>query len=293
MRYLSENRNPQFVQHALRICLTLLGLLVAWGQVYAQDQETDVPDPCSGPSALLAILDRPTVSTSPCAVPRGQFLLEMGFQRSKPRDPVGGTIDNYPQAEVRIGLPGRNEFLLIPPSYNRERTRSGSDSTTEEVSGYSALTLGLKHELGYTRQWLGAVQALFTLPSGSSAFGSQGLGMALNGVIAYALSEQVGLTLQLGISSQTDPAQAGGRRFSSLISNFVATWQPRERLQFYGEIYGQTSTGPGKGAGYNADGGIQYLITPCWEVDLEGGLRLVEDLGGFSHYFGVGMGFRF
>ncbi len=199
------------VRHALWVSLTLLGLLVAWGQVYAQEQETEVPDPCSGPSALLAILDRPTVSTSPCAVPRGQFMLEMGFQRSKPRDPVGGTIDNYPQAEVRIGLPGRNEFTLIPPSYNRQRT---SDSTAEAVSGYSALTLGLKHELGYTRQWLGAVQALFTLPSGSSAYGSQDLGVAFNGIVAYALSEQVGLTLQIGISSQTDPELAGGGRFT-------------------------------------------------------------------------------
>lgn len=281
------------VRHVLRVCLTLLGLLVAWDQVYAQEQETDVPDPCSGPSALLAILDRPTVSTSPCTVPWGQFMLEMGFQRAEPRDPVSGTMDTYPQAEVRIGLPGRNEFTVIPPTYNRQRLRSGSDSTTEEVSGYSALTLGLKHELGYTRQWLGAVQALFTLPSGSSDFGSQGLGVALNGVVSYALSEQVGLTLQLGISSQTDPELAGGERFTAFVSNLVVTWQPKERLQFYGEIYGQSSTGPDKGAGYNADGGIQYLITPYWEVDLEGGVRLVGDLGGLSHYFGVGTGFRF
>lgn len=281
------------VRHVLRVCVTLLGLFAAWGQVYAQEQETDVPDPCSGPSALLAILDRPTVSTSPCAVPRGQFMLEIGFQRAKPRDPVSGTIDSYPQGEVRIGLPGRNEFTLIPPSYNHQRTRSGSDSSTEDVSGYSALSLGLKHELGYTRRWLGAVQALFTPPSGSSAFGSEGFGAALNGILAYTLSEQAGLTLQLGISSQTDPKIAGGERFAALVSNLVVTWQPKERVQFYGEIYGQSSTGPDKGAGYNADGGIQYLITPYWEVDLEGAVRLVGDLGGFSHNFGVGMGFRF
>jgi hypothetical protein len=161
------------------------------------------------------------------------------------------------------------------------------------ASGYSAVTLGLKHELGYTEQWLGAVQALFTLPSGSSDFGSQDLGVALNGVVSYALSEQVGLTLQLGISSQTDPESAGGERFTAFVSNLVVTWQPKERLQFYGEIYGQSSTGPGKGAGYNADGGIQYLITPYWEVDLEGGVRLAGDLGGLSHFFGMGMGFRF
>jgi hypothetical protein len=155
------------------------------------------------------------------------------------------------------------------------------------------VTLGFKHELGYTRHWLGAVEMLFTLPSGGSSFGSRGLGVTFNGIAAYALSEQIGLSLQLGISSQTNPSPEGGERFTSLVSNVVATWQPIERLQFYGEIYGQSSAGPGKGASYNGDGGIQYLITPSWEVDLEEGVRLVGDLGGFTHYFGAGMGFRF
>ncbi len=287
------SQKSRFVIYAFWICLTLPGSLVAWGLVNAQEQGTEISDPCSGPSALLAILDRPTVSTSPCTVPRGRFLLEMGFQRARPRAPVSGKMDNYPQTEVRIGLPGRNEFVLFPPNYNFQRTRSGPDSTTEEVSGYSALTLGFKHELGYTEQWLGAVQALFTVPSGNSAFGTKGLGVALNGMASYVLSEQVGLTIQLGISSQTDPALAGGQRFTAFISNLVVAWQPKERFQFYGEFYGQSSTGPGKGAGYNADGGIQYLITPHWEVDLEGGVRLAGDLGGFSHYFGVGMGVSF
>jgi hypothetical protein len=117
--------------------------------------------------------------------------------------------------------------------------------------------------------------------------------VAFNGIASYALSEQVGLSLQLGVSSQTTPALAGGGRFTSLISNFVATWQPVERFQFFGEIFGQSSSGPGEGAGYNADGGVQCLITPSWVVDLEAGVRLAGGLGGFTHYFGAGMGFRF
>ncbi|MGE5300237.1 MAG: transporter [Acidobacteriota bacterium] len=211
-------------------------------------------------------------------------------QRERPWRWHGG---QFPQAEVRVGLPGRNEFVLLPRNYNRQRMGAASGSPAQEITGFSAVTLGLKHELGYTRHWLGAVEALFTLPSGGSAFGSRGLGMAFNGIAAYAPSEQIGLSVQLGLSSQTNPVLAGGGRFTSLVSNFVATWQPAERLQFYGEIYGQSSTGLGRGAGYNADGGVQYLITPSWEVDLEGSVRLVGDLGGFTHYFGAGMGLCF
>ncbi len=262
------------------------------GQAYAEERETVIPDPCSGPSALLAILDRPTVSDSACAVPVKQVVLELGFQHASLRAP-GGTADNYPQAEVRVGLPGNNEFVLLPPNYNRQRTNAISGSPTPEIAGSSAATLGIKHQLGYSRHWLGAVEALFTLPSGGAAFGSRGLGAAFNGIASYAPGGQTGLSLQLGVSSQTNPVLAGGGRFTSFNSIFVATWQPAERLQFYGEIFGQSSTGPGEGAGYNADGGVQYLITPSWEVDAEEGVRLTGDLGGYTHYFGAGTGVRF
>ena len=199
----------------------------------------------------------------------------------------GGRADNYPQAVFRTGLPGRSELVLVAPNYTTQSSPDG------EGAAWSAVVTGIKHSLGYNSTWQGAVEALFTLPSGSSAFGSRGLGYAVNGLAAYSLTDQTGLSLQLGVSSQTDPKDAGGERFTSFISNLVATWQPIARLQFYGEIFGQSKTGPGKGAGYNADGGVQYLLTPSWEVDVEGGVRLTGDLGDYTHYLGAGMGFRF
>ncbi len=275
------------VHHIVRISFVLVSLLTTLRPAYADEQETVAAAPCAGPSALLAILDRPTVSNSPCVVPPGQFVIEMGFQHATLRGQGGGKSDNYPQAEFRAGLPGRNEFVLLSPSYASQR------SGDEDSAGWSAVTLGVKHSLGYDNGWQGAVMALFTLPSGGSAFGSRGLGVEISGIAAYSLSEQIGLSLQLGLSSQTDPSAAGGERFDSFVSNFVVAWQPAERLQLYGEIFGQSKTGPGQGAGYNADGGVQYLLTPWWEVDVEAGVRLTGDLGGYTHYFGAGMGFRF
>lgn len=265
-------------------------LIVAAGQLYAQEGGDAVPDPCSD---LLAIVGRPTVSDSPCAVPFGQAVVEMGFQYSKLRGPGNGKAYNYPQAAVRLGLPEKNEFVLIPPNYNRQRTDDFSGAEADDSEGLSAVTVGFKRELGYTRKWLGAVEALVTLPSGGSQFGSRGFGIALNGIAAYTLSEQIGLSLQLGVSSQTEPELSGGGRFTSLNSNIVGTWLPIERLQVFAEIYGQTSAGPGAGAGYNMDGGLIYLITRFWTVDIEEGVRLTGNLGGFTHYFGVGTAFLF
>ena len=246
-----------------------------------------IQDPCDGRSALLAILDRPTVSDSACVVQYGQAVLEAGYEHADLRG-GGGTADNFPEAELRFGLPGNNEFVLLPPNDNLQRVPG-----SPHLHGFSATAVGIKHELGYTRHWLGAVEGLFTLPSGSPAFGSQGLGVAVNGIVTYAPSDDTGISLQLGVASQTNPMLAGGGRYTSVNPDISFTWQPWWNLHFYGEVFGQSRTGPGLGSGFDADGGVQYLLTPSWEVDLEEGVRLSGNLGGYTHYAGAGMGFLF
>ena len=247
-----------------------------------------IQDPCGGRSALLAFLDRPTVSDSACVVQYGQAVLEAGYEHADLTGAGGGTADNFPEAELRLGLPGNNEFVLLPPNDNLQRIPG-----SPQLGGFSATTVGIKHELGYTKHWLGAVEGLFTLPSGSPAFGSQGLGVAFNGIVAYAPSDDTGISLQLGVASQTNPVLTGGGRYTSVNPDISFTWLPWWNLQFYGEVFGQSRTGPGLGSGFDADGGVQYLLTSYCEVDLEEGVRLSGSLGGFTHYVGAGMGFLF
>lgn len=244
----------------------------------------ETEDPCGGPSSLLAILDRPTVGDSACVVPEKQAVLELGGQWSKFRD--GSRGFNLPEAEIRFGIPGNNELVLLPPNY---AWQSGGGMVT---SGESATVLGLKHELGFTGKWLGAVESLVTVPSGSAAFGSGG-GAAFNGIVNYSPTDSTSLAMMFGVATQTLPSLAGGGRYTSLNPDFVGTWAPTEGLQLYGEVYGQSSTGPGQGTGWNADGGVQYLLTPSVEVDVEAGLRLAGNLGGFTRYVGVGLGLKY
>ncbi len=257
----------------------------------AGDNVAEAANPCSAssPSALLSLLDRPTFSDSACAAPLGHAVLELGFMHASVRGEGGGTADNYPEAELRFGLPGSNEFKILAPDYNSQRAGVPEEAT----SGLSATAIGFKHELGYTGKWLGSVEAILTLPSGNDAFGSRGPGATFNAIAACSLTDQIGLSFQLGVSSQTDPVSQGGGRFTSFNQFFTATWDPAERLQFYGEFYGQTKTASDEGSGYNFDGGIQYLVFRWWEVDAEEGVRLTGSLGGFTHYYGAGMGFLF
>jgi len=153
-------------RRAKRRACVFAGALIAAAPIYSTNAraQAETEDPCGGPSALLAIMDRPTVSDSACVVPEKQVVLELGGQWTRFRDGTHGF--NLPEAEFRAGIPGNNELVFLPPNYNRQ-TGAGM-----AASGPSAAVVGVKHELGYTGKWLGAVESLVTLPSGSAAFGS-------------------------------------------------------------------------------------------------------------------------
>ncbi|MHB1585855.1 MAG: transporter [Acidiferrobacteraceae bacterium] len=249
-------------------------------------------NPCAGPSALLALLDRPTISDSSCVVPNGKTVLEAGVARGKFSSPPGGRFDTLPNAELRAGLADNNELVWLPPNFQYQRT-DGAPGTAATNHGFGATVIGLKHEIGYDAHWQWTVEGLATLPSGSSFYGSHGAGAAFNGIVSYSPGGPFGVSLMLGATSQTEPTSAGGQRYQSINPDVTVTWQLSPRLQFYGEVYAQTHTAPGQNWGSDADGGVQYLVSRHWEVDLEEGVRLQGNLGGFTRYTGAGFGTLF
>lgn len=253
--------------------------------------DTPTP-PCSGSSALLGLLDRPTVGDSSCVVPQGMTVLEAGASAGNLYGAPGGQIDTLPNMELRWGLSGDSELVWLPPNFQYQSVNAGPGGPPLTLRGFGPTTVGIKHELGYNEHWQWTAEALATLPSGDTTFGSHGLGGALNAIVSYG-SGPLGVSLMVGLTSQTEPTAVGGQRFQSFNPDLVVTWQSSARLQFYGEIYGQSTSGYHQGWGSDADGGLQYLITPEFEVDLEEGVRLQGNLGGFSNYTGVGLGLLF
>lgn len=132
-----------------------------------------------------------------------------------------------------------------------------------------------------------------TLPSGNATYGSRGTGVAVNGIVNYTPTDNTSLAMMMGVSSQTLARASGGARYASVNPDFVATWAPLKRVQLYAEVYGQSRASPNDSWGWNADGGIQYLVTPNVEIDSEVGYRLAGDLGGFQRYVGVGLGLKY
>lgn len=275
-------------QKKLRFLALTLMLPVCASAAYA-----DTPSaPCSGPSALLGLLDRPTVGDSSCVVPQGMTVVEAGATAGSLYGSPGGQIDTLPNLELRFGLPGNSEFVWLPPNFQYQSVNAGPGGPAATVRGFGPTVVGIKHSLGYTQHWQWTAEALATLPSGDRLFGSHGLGGALNAIVSYG-NGPLGVSLMVGVTSQTEPTAAGGQRFQSFNPDLVVTWASSARLQFYGEVYGQSHSGYLQGWGTDADGGLQYLINPDFEVDLEEGVRIQGDLGGFSNYTGVGLGLMF
>lgn len=261
-----------------RICIAFISAALAF-----QASADNLVNPCSGSSALLNIIDRPTVGDSVCVVPNKQAVLEVGYQYQQLTH--SGYAQNFPEAVFRLGLPSDNEFVILLPNYNYQ--------TTTPRAGFGATTLGLKHMLGYTATLTTSVEGLLTLPSGSDGFGSHSLGAAANGVISYTLNPQFSLTFMLGISSQTQSSASGGGRYTSINPDLVLSYLPKEKLLFYVETYAQTYTSPTSGTGANMDTGFVYLLQPHITLDIEIGQRITGSLAGFEHYVGTGAAILF
>jgi hypothetical protein len=241
-----------------------------------------ISDPCGGQTALLNLVDRPTVGDSPCVVHNKSELLEVGSQYQSLM--FQGTGENLPEAVFRIGLPASNELVLLLPNYFHQ--------SVSPRAGFSSSTFGLKHEFGYDAHSIYTAEVLITLPGGSQAFGNRGLGAAVNGIMSYSFTQEISLVGLFGVSSQTLPPLDGGGRFSSFNPDFVLSWN-KNHTSLYVEIYGQSKTAPQAGSGFNMDAGLLYLVSQNLVVDFEVGQRLSGTLGGFNHYVGSGVSIFF
>lgn len=265
------------------VLVPAIALAIAGGPARADDSA-----PCTGPSALLPLVDRPTVGDSSCIVPAGSTVLETGVTLGR-LSGLPGDIDTGPNLELRWGLADDSELVWLPPNYQYQHTPAVDGQGSVTLRGLGASSLGIKHQLGYTGHWQWTAETLATLPSGSRHFGSAGLGVAANAIVSYSSDGPFGASLMVGVTSATGSVADGGQRFVSVNPDFVVTWQSTARLQLYAEVYAQSHTAHGEQWGTDADGGVQYLVTPRLEVDVEEGVRIEGNLGGFAHYAGVGM----
>lgn len=229
-------------------------ILILAAAVSPSPAPTPVADPCiiDGHTALLGALDRPTVGYSPCAVRQGEGVAEAGYQNQAGNPPLA----TYPQAFLRYGLGPALEADIIPPS------RNGATDT-----GF-----GVKWEAAHDARDALGFDFLYTAPAAT-----------VNVDYSRSLSALFGFGTTVGIERTN--------AYTSVVPSAVLTDQFNPRAQLYAEAFGQTKTRPGGGALFGLDGGLQYLVTPAIELDLELGQTATDRSRG--HYIGAGFGVRF
>jgi len=260
-----------------------LGILLTLAPLLAFAQE-NIPDPCGGPSALLSISNRGGNADSPCLVPFKEFVFESGYQYETIA-PGSGRLQYYPTSALRFGLPANSEFAVLLPTYNQ--------LSDPHITGFGATTLAIKHKLGYNQKWLATAEALFTLPSGSLAYGSNNLGVVVNGIVNYTINDKFSWIAMLGVSRQSLPKLFGGQNYSSVNPDLVLSYSPTDTINLYGEIYAQTKTAPTQGRGVNVDCGILYLVKSNLVLELEFQQRVSGYLGGFNQLITTGFSLAF
>lgn len=250
------------------LSLLLAGLLVA----DRQPAPAPSPDPCGGPSRLLATLDRPTAGYSPCAVAPNTLVFEGGYQYQRGGDQ---TLLQYPQSFIRYGISPRVEVDFIGPAYN---VAFGSNGISQR--GFSDDGAGFKVELPPSGRWTLAFDGLYTSPNGSPSFTAGTATLTANADAAYAVTP----TLSAGTT------QSFGSEL--WMPSLVLTQQLGAVNQIYAEYVYQSKAAPNERGRAYVDYGLQHLIGPRIEVDAEIGHAFSADRSLQFDYVGVGLGFE-
>lgn len=249
----------------------------------ASPAASPAPDPCGSASgtALLSALNRPTIGFSPCAVKPGESVFELGYANQ-----AGDTAQaTYPQGNLRFGVAPNLELDVLGPNYDVARGATAQ-------RGFLDSGIGAKWEAAHDAQSAAGFDFLYTVPSGAAAFTTGAPAATVNFDYSRSLSQRIGFGTTIGVQSTAAASLAGNvHRFATLVPSVVFTDQFNPRAQLYAEAYGQTKIRPDGGTLFGLDGGLQYLLTPALELDVEAG-RTSTDLAR-AHYVGAGIGVRF
>ena len=262
------------LSHQVRIIFWALNLFIITFNGFA----ATISDSCQDVS-LLSITDRGSVANTPCVLPPKSVMLETGYQY-KDFTQVG-SLQNFPQPTLFLGLPSNSELIVVLPTYNQQ--------SIMPFSGFSATGVGAKHKLTYGNNWVTAAEIFVTPPGGSAAFGNKGLGVFVNGMASYSINSNVSMTLMLGGSTNTLASFFGGERYNSFNPSLALTYALTEKANVFLETFAQTQTGPSLSGNYNVDCGVLYLLTTNVVLDLEVGQQLSHQIASFNQFIGGGV----
>lgn len=180
---------------------------------------------------------------------------EYEYQTFKPV----GTLESYPEIEIRIGLPGSSELRFLLPNYLQLKEPS--------IAGTQPLLLSSKHQAYQGGNWLVSVDVELAFPGGSSEFGSSKMQGSLSGIASYAINDKWSLNTMLEWSSFTEPPILNSERYNVFSPDLSVNYSASDRVVLFSELFWQSAVGVNEPGVTVADAGFLYMINPHFEVD--------------------------
>jgi hypothetical protein len=286
--------------NAVRVQVVVAFILASLAcPVSAQVQPSPAPSPSASPSAsaspaagpadpctsILALVNRPTITTGSCVFKNGKGDVETGYTNTVTTGAGAGITVAYPQAFVRVGTVIHNvELDVTPPGVLR------ASSGSSVITGTGDAAIGAKWEIGYSNKAIYSIDASSTLPSGDRAFtaGGSTYTAALNA--AYAVNPV--FTLAASLETQSLAAQGRGTtilRQGAFVPSLELSAALPASSQLYAEISNFSHAGVGLPARTLYDFGFQKQLSTHWVLDLETGLAPTPAAGQQEHYLGFGV----
>ena len=234
-------------------------------------------------AALAQVVNRPDASWSACVVDTGSLILESGYYQNA--SSVGGSeIAEYPNAEVRLGVDPKLEFLLDPPAQ--------VDVSGNHGRGFFSLSdpgLGLKYQLADGGNGALALGGEFHSPSTAASYHVQPdyrLELDSTRLVGAKLQATMGLGLvdesRMARSTPSTPALRSSAALG-LASSPTTT--------FSVELLDQASVARSLRGQSFGDLAFRQALSRRVLLDIEGGQTFNTSARARPHYIGAGLAF--
>jgi hypothetical protein len=242
------------------------------------------------------VTDRPDFTESTDAVPRGRYQLEFGYTFTYDREGYDRVRDHTaPELLLRAGLLDDFELRLGWSGYSwfdtlsLGETRGGRAILREDHDqGAADFSLGFKYkvfEQEGLRPHFGVLGGL-SMPSGSAKTTAGNVEPELVFAWAYDLHERVGLGGNVGLAVRNDETHQFLQTSASMALGVALT----ESLGAYVEYFGFYPDAFAQDAAHSLGGGLTFLITDNFQIDLRAGVGLNEQADDL--FTGIGMAWR-
>jgi hypothetical protein len=233
------------------------------------------------------VTDRPTDSASPELVPPRMLQVELGYKLTR-LDVKSGRTDTQelPDLLTRVGIHERFEARLTATGWTFKNI------DTRKQNGFNDLSLGAKIALASgagTRPQM-ALLADVSLPLGQPGFTDDYVIPKILLLATHTLADRLGLTWNLGPSLVT--RKTGNVTQTDVTLNYAVALSGAVGgpVGLFGEVYGKFAFGQEAPDSHTIQVGTTVLLGRNWQVDVRGGVGMVDNVPDWLA--GAGLAFR-